>query len=154
MTIDRMVENAVPKALFATTAVSADALVAQFCAANGLTCSLLQAVDRGLMLLVAMMMLDLVTGVIAAHSSKTPITSRRFGEGVKRKVGVLLVVAATMVLEMFFKDQVLNFDGLLLRWTLTWFIATEALSLYENASTLGLPMPPHLKKALDWMLAR
>lgn len=152
MTLEKMTSLALPKAVLATAVVATDSAFSKFCAAHSVTCGVLGSFQKGVWLLFCMMGLDLISGVMAARAKREVITSRRFGAGMGRKIGMFLVVAGAFLLEEVFRDNSVDLHGLLVKWTVTWFIATEALSLYENAHALGLPMPKVMKSAIDWLL--
>ena len=91
--------------------------------------------------LVLLMVLDCLSGLAASVIQHRPLTSGRMWEGLLRKVIVLIVVAASAILE----PQV----NLPLDETVAGFyIAHELLSLMENAIEAGLPVPDVLKAVL------
>ena len=96
------------------------------------------------------MALDFLSGwavAIAGKSKKTEgghLDSNVSWKGLMRK-GIILAVV--MLAALF--DPLLG-DGHVVRDAAAWFyIATEGLSLMENAALLGVPFPGSLKKILE-----
>lgn len=92
-------------------------------------------------LLVALMILDVLTGVIAAFISKEVDSNISF-IGVSKKIQMLIFVAAGLVFERFHPGMPW---GKLIAGLLS---LTEMISITENASKSGLPIPSQLKDAL------
>lgn len=147
-------EAAGTKAFIATGTVFTSTLAQSACSTVPAICGFISWVPDQLALLVGMMMLDMATGVLAARSEGQRVTSKRLGEGMKRKVGILFIIASTVLLEGLFSSNGLPLSGLLFKWTATWFICVEALSLYENADRMGVPIPAFLKKTVEKMLQK
>jgi len=149
--------NLFAKAVLATgtmAAVSAGTAAEQACTWNVGACGLVRVLPDLLLILLMMMTLDIITGVIASRAARKRLKSHLLRDGVYRKMGMMAVIGAAILLEMVFREHGIRMDGLLYRWTASWFIATEALSLYENAERGGLPMPPILRRAIQWLLER
>jgi toxin secretion/phage lysis holin len=145
------------KAVIASASVVLTSLfdaLCQYNAASADACALLGGVPVLLKLLLAMMGLDLISGVLAARAKGERITSKRLSIGMKRKTLMLLTAVASVVIDATLREHGLPFSGLLARWTMSWFIAVEALSLYENGDRMGVPMPPFLRTAIEWLLQR
>lgn len=150
-------EAAAVKALIAGGGVATATLVERLCglnAAAGVACQFGAGVSDFLKILLAMMALDLVTGVLASRAEGQRIESKRLGVGMKRKVGMLAVITSSVLLDAVLKGHGLDASGLLYQWTASWFIAVEFLSLYENASRIGVPMPTFLKTAVERLLQK
>lgn len=92
-------------------------------------------------LLVALMILDVITGVIAAFISKEVDSNISF-IGISKKVQMIIFVAAGLVFEQFHPGMPW---GKLIAGLLS---LTEMISITENASKSGLPIPSQLKDAL------
>lgn len=121
---------------------------------GALACSTFNGISDLLKILLAMMAMDLITGVMAARSEGQRISSRRLGVGTQRKVVMLLIVAAAVLIDGVLRAHSLPTGNILYSWTASWFIAVEALSLYENAGRLGVPLPKFLKSAIEALLQR
>lgn len=106
--------------------------------------------DASIIALLAFMAIDYITGFTVAsvfHKSKKTesggLQSRAGWKGLCKKVTtILLVVAANLLDEQLGANFVR--DGVCIA-----FMTNELLSIVENASLMGVPMPNALKKALD-----
>jgi toxin secretion/phage lysis holin len=163
MTSDRIVQPELfnsrtpAKAAIAAAGVTSSTLLERFCAWHPVAteaCTITHGVPVLLKLLLAMMALDLVSGVLAARTSGERLSSRRLGVGMKRKTLMLLMVGAAVTLDAVFANQGFSLGGVLFKSTTAWFIAVESLSLYENGDRMGVPMPPVFKKAVEWLLQK
>lgn len=139
------------KAAFSGGLVSTDFLVS-FCLNYG-GCSVIAWVPNLVLILLAMMMLDMLTGLLKASAKKT-LESRTMGEGMRRKIAVFAVIGGTILLEGVFSTNGVPLNGFLYKWATSWFIAVEALSLYENAQELGVRIPDFLKEMTQRLLRR
>ena len=103
---------------------------------------LLGARDGMIMALLAMIIIDFISGVIVAIARRE-LDSRVMYMGGIKKVGILSIVAVGNIL-----DVVLELGGMLRTLTISYFIANEGISLLENWSKIGLPVPEKLKRVL------
>lgn len=107
--------------------------------------------------LIAMMTLDYVTGLITGAlgvSSKTEgghLSSRAAFEGLMRKVMVLLVVILAALLDLAVQSGAGVTFNAVTGATCLWFIASEGVSVLENAAELGIPIPGVIRSALEIM---
>ncbi len=96
----------------------------------------------GLMIaLVTMIIMDYVSGVLAAAAEKK-LSSAVGAKGIAKKVFMLLIVAAANVADI----NLIGEGHLLKSVTAVFYAANECISLIENAGRLGVPVP---KKLLD-----
>lgn len=91
--------------------------------------------------LIILIVMDYVSGVIAAIAEKK-LSSAAGAKGIAKKVFMLLIVAAANVADM----NIIGEGHLLKSVTATFYAANECISLIENAGRLGVPVP---KKLLD-----
>ena len=119
--------------------------IKSLCVAVG-TCgvALLGGWDTILQALVALMVLDYITGVSAAFSENR-LNSKIGLRGIIRKVTMLLVVVMAGFLDLGLGLQ----DPLLRTVVIMFFIANEGLSMLENAASIGVPIPRRLVEALE-----
>lgn len=107
--------------------------------------------------LIAMMTLDYATGLITGAlgvSSKTEgghLSSRAAFEGLMRKVMVLLVVILAALLDLAVQSGAGVTFNAVTGATCLWFIASEGVSVLENAAELGIPIPGVIRSALEIM---
>lgn len=100
--------------------------------------------DIALIVLVAFMVLDYATGVIWAYIQKT-LNSEIGFKGLVKKCMILVVLVVAVLL-----DRMINSGTAVFRTLVCYFyIANEGISLLENVSHLGLPIPDKLKNALQ-----
>ena len=97
--------------------------------------------DLALQVLVAMVVLDYVTGVIIAILEKKLSSDIGFRGLFKKMMIFALVYVAVLV------DQATNTD-LIRTLTIMFYIANEGISVLENAGKLGVPYPTQLKNIL------
>lgn len=101
--------------------------------------------DLALKILITFMILDYITGVIYAYVIKT-LNSEIGFKGLIKKCMILAVLVVGVAL-----DRMLGNDGTWVFRTLVcyFYIANEGISLLENISNLGVPIPNKIKNALE-----
>lgn len=100
--------------------------------------------DGLLYALVAFVAVDYITGVMCAISDKNLSSSVGF-KGICRKVLIFTLIGIAHIL-----DANVIGDGSVLRTAVIFFyISNEGVSLLENASHLGLPIPEKMKDILE-----
>ena len=106
---------------------------------------LLGGMDGLLQALLVFMILDYLTGVANAFKDKTP-NSRTGFWGILRKGLMLVVVIVAHVLDWL----VLGGSSSMMRsGVIGFFLANEGLSILENVTKLGIPLPKKLKAILQ-----
>ncbi|MFA6371014.1 MAG: phage holin family protein [Methanothrix sp.] len=94
--------------------------------------------------LIALVVIDYITGVMAAYVEKT-LSSEIGMKGIIKKVCIFLMVAVANIM-----DISSGLDEPYLRTAVIWFfIANEGLSALENMGRLGVPLPEFLKQSLQ-----
>ena len=97
---------------------------------------------EGLMVaLVALIILDYISGVIAATVEKR-LSSEVGAKGIAKKIFMLLIVALANIVDI----NVIGDGHVLKTVTVVFYICNECISLIENAGRIGVPVP---KKLLD-----
>lgn len=97
---------------------------------------------EGLMVaLVALIILDYISGVIAAAVEKR-LSSEAGAKGIAKKIFMLLIVALANIVDI----NVIGDGHVLKTVTVVFYICNECISLIENAGRIGVPVP---KKLLD-----
>lgn len=100
--------------------------------------------DIALMVLVCFMVLDYLTGLIKAYLTKK-LSSNVGLHGIARKSVILIVLIMSVML-----DRILNSGTWVFRTLVCYFyIANEGLSILENCSVIGLPIPDKIQEALE-----
>ena len=99
--------------------------------------------DRLLILLIVFVILDYLSGVLRAISEKKLSSAVGF-RGISRKVLTFVMVGLAHQI-----DKTTIGSGSMLRSAVSFFyLSNEGLSLIENASQLGLPIPEQLRRIL------
>ena len=90
------------------------------------------------------MLLDYISGVIAAYiNPNLALNSQKGFKGIMKKVMILVLVSLA-----HFVDSATG--QVLAQSIVVWFfIGNEGLSIVENASKAGLPIPDKLKDTLE-----
>ena len=102
--------------------------------------------DALIVALVAMVIIDYITGVIKA-AVQGKLSSAVGFRGLLKKVAIFLLVAVGVMV-----DRVIPATNEAVRSAVIFFyIANEGLSILENAGELGLPLPAAMKKSLEKM---
>ena len=94
--------------------------------------------------LLIFMVIDYITGVIEAYFSNKISSSIGF-KGILKKMMILFVIALANIV-----DKSLIGTGSSIRtMSIMFYLSNEAISILENASLLGIPLPKKLKDMLD-----
>ena len=108
---------------------------------GGFLCQWLGGADVILKALVALVILDYITGVLKAVYTKTLSSSVGF-KGLIRKIVIFIVIATAVVMQSIIGDAIP-----LREITIIFFACNEGISLLENASEF-IPIPEKLKDTL------
>lgn len=104
---------------------------------------LLDGWDSALEILIIVMLLDYLTGVVAAYRTKTLSSSVGY-YGLVKKASIFIVVILAAQL-----DRIIGGENHLFRnCTAMSFTVNDAISILENAGNMGLKLPVFLKRAL------
>jgi toxin secretion/phage lysis holin len=104
----------------------------------------LGGLDGLLYALIAFVAVDYITGLLRAVVEKN-LSSRIGARGIAKKVAIFLVVGIGHLIDA----HLLGGTGAPLRTAVIFFyIANEGVSLLENATAIGLPVPEQLKNVL------
>lgn len=88
--------------------------------------------------------IDLIVGILASFiHPRLMFNSKRLAKGICKKIIILTLVAFSHQL-----DIMLNLDAIC-RTVTCFFIASDGLSILENAGKCGLPIPNILVKSLE-----
>ena len=100
--------------------------------------------DGLLYALIAFVVIDYLTGVMCAINDKT-LSSEVGFKGICRKVLIFLLVGIANILDV----HVIGTGSVLRTAVIFFYISNEGVSLLENASHLGLPVPQKIKAVLE-----
>ena len=93
--------------------------------------------------LIIMMVLDYITGIMRAIVDKKLSSAVGF-KGICKKVLILILVGIANIVDM----NVVGTGSALRGVVICFYMSNEGLSILENASYLGLPVPEKLKDIL------
>ena len=94
--------------------------------------------------LLAFVVIDYLTGVMCAVSDRKLSSAVGF-RGICRKVLIFLLVGIANILDV----QVIGTGSVLRTAVIFFYLSNEGVSLLENASHLGLPVPEKIKEVLE-----
>ena len=132
-------------------------IIKALAAAVGAVISFFTGLPVIMWVLVGVMTLDYVTGLITGAmgvSNKTEggrLSSRAAFEGLMRKMMILVVVLLAALLDLAVQTGAGVSFTAVTGATCLWFVASEGVSILENATTMGRPIPDALTRALEIM---
>jgi toxin secretion/phage lysis holin len=106
---------------------------------------LLGGLDQALQILLVLILFDYITGFIAGAFNKELSSAVGF-KGICKKVMIIFVVAVAVQ-----ADRLLGDVGVARLTVIFFYSANEGLSILENATRIGLPLPQFLKDMLRTM---
>ena len=121
-----------------------NAIQFMFAAIGGWLGYFLGGCDGLLYALIAFVTIDYLTGVMCAINDKT-LSSEVGFKGICRKVLIFLMVGIANILDV----HVIGTGSVLRTAAIFFYISNEGISLLENASHLGLPVPKKVKAMLS-----
>lgn len=131
-----------------------DIIQVLFAAALGALAAYFNVLLIPLCVMVAVMLLDYISGMAAAWSQKT-LNSRCGVIGIVKKVGYIALVAVGMAVDYLITSALLKIGislqinycfGLMVT---IWLIINELISILENLDHLGIPLPKFLVKMVN-----
>ena len=105
--------------------------------------------DGTLIALIIMMALDYISGIMCAIVDKTLSSAIGF-KGIAKKVLILMLVGVANIVDL----HVVGTGSALRGAVICFYMSNEALSLFENAAHIGLPVPDKLRDALAQLHGR
>lgn len=134
-----------------------DSLIHIGAAGIGAMISFFTGLPPVLLVLLAVMTLDYITGImtgLAGVSSKSEtggLSSSTAMMGILKKILILGVVSLAYLLDYAVTLGAGVEFAAVSSATCFWFIASEGISVVENAAQIGVPIPGVLRSALDIM---
>lgn len=99
-------------------------------------------IDIALVCLLIAIILDYISGMIKAYTTKQ-LSSKIGFRGILKKLGILVLVMLAVLV-----DRVTGESGAIRTLVIYYFVANEGLSIIENLGLAGLPIPKSIKEAL------
>ena len=103
----------------------------------------LGGIDGMMIALIILMSLDYISGVMCAVIDKNLSSAIGF-RGICKKVFILMLVGVANIVDL----HVVGTGSALRGAVICFYMSNEALSLFENAAHIGLPVPEKLKDIL------
>ena len=110
--------------------------------------------------LVAVNLIDYMTGIAAAHRRGQKISSYTGINGIAKKVCMWLLIAVGSVLDwlLSYAGAALGFELhlplLIATLTAVWLICNEVISILENIGDIGVPLPGFLTKIVEGLKSK
>ena len=126
-------------------------------AAAGAVASFFCGLPPILWVLLAVMTLDYLTGIICGLMGKSlktehgGLSSSTAFSGLMKKLLIIVIVALAFLLDRAVALGVGVQFAAVSGATCLWFIASEGISVIENAAQMGVPVPNVIKQALEVM---
>lgn len=98
--------------------------------------------DTLVITLLIFMVLDYITGLICGFYNKKLNTKRAY-KGLRKKMLIWIIIGCATLLSYIIKEVALR------NVIIMFYVATEFLSIIENAAQMGVPIPEKLKQALE-----
>ncbi|MGD6774042.1 phage holin family protein [Sutcliffiella horikoshii] len=95
-----------------------------------------------LLFLIIFVVVDYLTGIMAAYVEKR-LSSRVGFKGIAQKVFIFALVSIAHVLDIILGANLIK------DVTILFYLVNEFISIMENASRIGVPIPNILKKVID-----
>ena len=102
-----------------------------------------------LIALIVLMSLDYISGIMCAVIDKKLSSAIGF-RGICKKVLILMLVGVANIVDL----HVVGTGSALRGAVICFYMSNEALSLFENAAHIGLPIPDKLREALAQLHGR
>ena len=107
--------------------------------------------------LLAVMTMDFITGIMVGVTGKSPnteyggLSSSAAFLGLAKKIIILIVVALAHLLDYAVATSSGIDFAAISGATCFWFVASEGISIIENAALMGVPIPDQIKQLLEVM---
>jgi len=111
---------------------------------GGVLGAFLGGMDGLIYALLAFSVIDYVTGIMCAIDKKELSSSVGF-KGIARKIIIFSLVGVANILDVY----ILGHVGVLRAAVIFFYLSNEGISILENTSKLGLPVPQKLQNILQ-----
>lgn len=109
---------------------------------GGLVGFLFGEINEIFYILIALIVIDFITGLIKAGFQKK-LNSEVCFKGIIKKVFILVIVSLGHLLDMAIGQSICG------NVVMFFYIANESISIIENAGIIGLPIPKKIKDILE-----
>lgn len=97
--------------------------------------------DIMLIALIIFMIIDYITGIMCAIINHKLSSSVGF-KGIFKKIAILLLIGMSTELDLIFDINLIRFA------CISFYLSNEGISILENVSIIGLPVPNKIKDVL------
>lgn len=115
-----------------------------FTSIGGVLGIFLGGMDGLLYALIAFVVIDYITGIMCAVDKRELSSSIGF-KGIARKIIIFSLVGVANILDVY----ILGHVGVLRAAVIFFYLSNEGISILENTSKLGLPIPEKLQNILQ-----
>lgn len=115
-----------------------------FTAIGGVVGWFFGGLDGFLYALITFVVIDYITGVMVGFTEKK-LSSEVGFKGICRKVVIFCLVGMAHILD----DHVIQTGNVLRTAVIFFYLSNEGISILENASLLGLPVPQKVRDVLE-----
>ena len=117
-----------------------------YSSAIGVMIYLIGGADDAILGLLLFMLLDYLTGLMKGYKNKN-LNSKVATYGIMKKMAILIIVVMSNRLDIIFH---LGYKAINCRFiVICFYIGSEGLSILENATLIGVPVPVKLKRSLN-----
>lgn len=126
-------------------------------AAGGAVISFFTGLPPIIWILLAVMTLDYITGLMCGAMGRSPktenggLSSSTAFEGLLKKVLIICIVGLAALVDHAIAASAGIEMSAVTGACCLWFVASEGLSVLENAAAMGVPIPKVLMRALEIM---
>lgn len=106
--------------------------------------------DKLAVLLVTLVVIDYITGVASAWANKE-LNSHKGRQGIISKLCIFLVIGIAVVIDdvLIANEIIILGQGALRTSFILFYVSNELISVIENLTKLGVPMPEKIKEVLE-----
>lgn len=115
-----------------------------FAALGGALGTVLGGWDGFLYALIVFVVIDYLTGLMSAFLQKK-LSSETGFKGIFKKIVIFCLVAVANIVD----TRVIQNGGVLRTAVIFFYLSNEGISILENASRIGLPIPKKLREVLE-----
>lgn len=101
-------------------------------------------IDGLMYALLTVIIIDYITGTICAIVNKKLCSKIGF-RGILKKINILIIVSVSQIIDV----SILSDSGILRSSVIAFYIINESISILENSSNIGIPLPKKLKSVLS-----
>lgn len=101
-------------------------------------------IDGLMYALLTVIIIDYITGTICAIVNKKLCSKIGF-KGILKKISILIIVSVSQIIDV----NMLSNSGILRSSVIAFYIINESISILENSSNIGIPLPKKLKSVLN-----